>query len=159
MTEKIARRGVRVPAEYHADFLDQVLVRDAASTEVVALLSDQSLDEVRAWINSGSGGTTHQGFPILDSKTHLIVGVLTRRNLLDPQNAGSKKLHELIKGFPRVVYDDSTLRDAADHLVNHDIGRLPVVKRGEPGRVVAMLTRSDILGAHRKRLLATGALS
>ena len=31
MTEKIARRGVRVPTEYAADFLDQVLVRDACS--------------------------------------------------------------------------------------------------------------------------------
>src|SRR5947207_8418210 len=31
MTEKIARRGVRVPAEYAPDFLDQILVRDAAS--------------------------------------------------------------------------------------------------------------------------------
>ena len=60
----------------------------------------------------------------------------------------------MLNGFPRVVYDDSTLRDAADHMVNHDIGRLPVVKRGEPGRVVGMLTRSDILGAHRKRLIA-----
>jgi H+/Cl- antiporter ClcA/predicted transcriptional regulator len=157
MTEKIARRGVRVPAEYHADFLDQVLVREVAAKDVVALLSDQSLDEVRAWINSGSGGTTHQGFPILDSQTKLIVGVLTRRNLLDPENAGSKKIHELIRGFPRVAYDDSTLRDAADHMVNHDIGRLPVVKRGEPGRVVGMLTRSDILGAHRKRILAAAA--
>src|SRR5439155_19674021 len=87
MTEKIARRGVRVPAEYHADFLDQVLVREVASKDVIALLSDQPLDEVRAWINSGSGGTTHQGFPILDSKTKLIVGVLTRRNLLDPEKA------------------------------------------------------------------------
>ena len=35
MTEKIARRGVRVPTEYAADFLDQVLVRVAATREVV----------------------------------------------------------------------------------------------------------------------------
>lgn len=156
MTEKIARRGVRVPTEYHADFLDQVLVREVASKEVVALLSDQTLDEVRGWIASGSGGTRHQGFPILDSQTKNIVGVLTRRYLLDPEIPGSKKVHELIKGFPRVVYDDLTLRDAADHMVNHDIGRLPVVTRQNPGKVIGMLTRSDILGAHRKRLLATG---
>ena len=77
MTEKIARRGVRVPAEYHADFLDQVLVREVASRNVVALLTDQTLDEVRAWIHSGSGGTKHQGFPVLDSNSKLLAGVVT----------------------------------------------------------------------------------
>ena len=154
MTEKIARRGVRVPAEYHADFLDQVLVREVASKGVIALLTDQTIDEVRAWITSGAGGTTHQGFPVLDSQSNLIVGVLTRRDLLSNGKPGSTKVRELIKGFPRVVYDDLTLRDAADHIVNHNIGRLPVVTRAEPGKVVGMLTRSDILGAHRQRLTA-----
>jgi CBS domain-containing protein len=153
MTEKIARRGVRVPSEYHADFLDTVLVRDVASQSVVALSTDQTLDEVRSLIASPTG-PRHQGFPILDSQSQLIVGVITRRDLLDPEKAGSKRLSEMLNGFPRIVYDDSTLRDAADHMVNHDIGRLPVVKRGAPGKVVGILTRSDILGAHRKRLVA-----
>ena len=42
-------------------------------------------------------------------------------------------------------------------MVNHDIGRLPVVTRAEPGKVVGMLTRSDVLGAHRNRLVASNA--
>ena len=49
------------------------------------------------------------------------------------------------------MYDDCTLRDAADHMVNHDIGRLPVIDR-ETRRVIAMITRSDLLAAHRQRL-------
>ncbi|HEX3355466.1 MAG TPA: chloride channel protein [Tepidisphaeraceae bacterium] len=155
MTEKIARRGVRVPAEYHADFLDQVLVRDVATKEVIALHSDQTLDEIRAWIGTGFNGTKHQGFPILDSQTHLLIGVLTRRDLLSSPKPGPTKLQDLIHQFPRIIYDDLTLRDAADHMVNHDIGRLPVVTRAEPGKVIGMITRSDVLGAHRVRLSAT----
>src|SRR5439155_10518152 len=42
MTEKIVRRGVRVPAEYEADFLDQVLVRDRVSRTLVTLRGDQT---------------------------------------------------------------------------------------------------------------------
>jgi CBS-domain-containing membrane protein len=45
----------------------------------------------------------------------------------------------------------SAVRQAADHLVNHDIGRLPVVRRDQPGRVVGIVTRSDILSAFRHR--------
>ncbi|MDD5302675.1 MAG: chloride channel protein, partial [Elusimicrobia bacterium] len=47
MTEKIERRGVRVPSEYAADHLDGVLVRDAASAAVVALAADLTVAEAR----------------------------------------------------------------------------------------------------------------
>jgi CBS-domain-containing membrane protein len=51
-----------------------------------------------------------------------------------------------------VVYDDVTLREAADHMVRHDVGRLPVISREESGKLVGIITRSDLLSAHRRRL-------
>jgi CBS domain-containing protein len=150
MTEKIARRGVRVPAEYEADFLDQVLVRDVASKALVTLRGEQTLADVRAWLASHVAGSTHQGYSILDKNGHLL-GVLTRRVLLDPAHADAVQLHALIKRPPSIVYADNTLRDAADPMVNHDVGRLPVIDRAS-GRVISMVTRSDLLGAHRRRL-------
>jgi hypothetical protein len=41
---------------------------------------------------------------------------------------------------------------ARDHMVREGVGRLAVVDREEPFKVVAMLTRSDLLTAHRRRL-------
>ncbi len=151
MTEKIARRGVRVPAEYHADFLDQVLVRDFAALEIVSLKGADTVESVRTWIATRGKGTTHQGFPVLDEAGHL-EGVLTRRDLLDASQSPEKLVRQLLRRPPVVVYDDSTLRDAADHMVNHNVGRLPVIARREPSRVVGMISRSDLLGAHRRRL-------
>src|SRR5207245_10519397 len=49
MTEKIARRGVRVPGEYAADFLDQVTAGACASKPVVTLNADDALAAVREW--------------------------------------------------------------------------------------------------------------
>ncbi|MGB7160542.1 MAG: chloride channel protein [Tepidisphaeraceae bacterium] len=150
MTEKIARRGVRVPVDYAPDFLATVLVRDAMSTTLVSLKAQDALDAVRHWIDGCGPGTSHQGFPVLDEAGHL-VGVLTRRDLLDPGHAPTKRVRELVHRRPSVVYADATLRDAADHMVNHDIGRLPVLDRATR-RVIAMITRSDLLAAHRQRL-------
>jgi H+/Cl- antiporter ClcA len=155
MTEKIARRGVRVPAEYEADFLDSVLVRDVISGNIVSLRAEQTLREARAWIASKATGSEHHGFPLLNSQGHL-VGVLTRRDLSDTDHPETSRLDELITRPPKVIYDDLTLRDAADHMVNHDIGRLPVIRRDDPSRVVGIVTRSDLLGAHRKRLREAG---
>ncbi|HZR45551.1 MAG TPA: chloride channel protein, partial [Candidatus Manganitrophaceae bacterium] len=150
MTEKIARRGIQVLSEYSIDSLAQTLVRHSASYPAVLLRGDQTVEEVRSWMAADLPGSRHQGFPILDAGGRLI-GVLTRRDLLDPEIPAARSLKELIKRPPAVVYEDHTLREAADLMVGEDIGRLPVVTRSHPSKVVAMLTRSDLLLAHRKR--------
>jgi CIC family chloride channel protein len=149
MTERIVRRGIRASGEYSVDFLDQVLVKSAACKQVVSLRTKQTVGEVRSWIHDGADGATHQGFPVLD-ENGVLVGVLTRRDLTDPALPAGATLRSLIKQIPRFVYDDCTLREATEHLVNHDIGRLPVVARSSPGQVIGMLTRSDILSAYRR---------
>jgi len=141
MTEKLARRGVRVPAEYHADYLDRILVSEASSKNVVTLQSDQRVDEVDV--------TSHQGFPVVDRDEHLI-GVITRRDFMGA--SPETRLRDLVHRSPAVVFLDSTLREAADHMVRENVGRLPVVAREDPRKVVGFITRSDLLTAHAKRL-------
>jgi len=153
MTEKIVRRGVRVPAEYTSDFLDQVLVKHAASKNVVALPGEQPLAEIRAWLFSDVPSAHHQGFPVIDAAGHLL-GMITRRDLDRPGHNSDAPLQTLLTRPPVVVYDDCSLREAADHMVRHDVGRLPVISRQSPGKLVGILTRSDVLAAHRRRLQA-----
>ncbi len=154
MTEKIARRGVRVPGEYAADFLDQLNAGLYAARPVVTLNGDDLLDAVRAWIATHGTGTSHQGFPVVNGGGNLI-GVVTRRDLLDPERPGSARVRELIKRPVAVVFDDMSLREAADHMVQEGVGRLPVVTREEPRKPIGMITRSDLLSAHRQRLEET----
>jgi CIC family chloride channel protein len=151
MTEKIARRGVRVPGEYAADFLEQVTAGFYASKPVVTLSADDLLETVRRWISTHGPGRSHQGFPVVDAKGEL-VGVVTRRDLLDPERRGAARVRELIRRPVAVVFEDNSLREAADHMVREEIGRLPVVSRSAPRKPIGMLTRSDLLAAHRRRL-------
>lgn len=153
MTEKLARRGTSLRLEYSVDHLANVLVRDAATLDVVKLTDSASLEEVRAWVNSGAGDTTHQGFPVVNDED-LLVGVVTRRDLLDPDIPGTAQVRDVIRRPPVVVYDDSSLRDAADHMVTEEVGRLPVVTRDASLTVIGILSRSDLLSAHGSRLTA-----
>lgn len=150
MTEKIARRGVRVVSDYVADFLDQIRVSDVARAPVVVVRADDTVEQVRAWMTSQASGTTHQGFPVVDADDRL-VGVITRRDVFNG-DASSAPLRSLIKRPPAVVFDDSSLRDAADHMAREHIGRLPVVARGRPDRVIGMISRSDLIAVHARRL-------
>ncbi|HEX7447570.1 MAG TPA: chloride channel protein [Pirellulales bacterium] len=151
MTEKIARRGIHTPAEYVADVLEQVLVGQICSGGAVSLRGDDKLAAVRAWLASGAEGTTHQGFPVLDAQD-VLIGVLTRRDLVSSTEADGLCIRDLVRRLPKYVYDDCTVRQAADHMVNHGIGRLPVVSRARPHRVVGMVTRSNILSVYRLRV-------
>lgn len=150
MTEKVARRGVRVPAEYAADLLEQILVGEVAKTSVVTLKADDRLERVREWIASGAPGSGHQGFPVVDAHG-MLTGVVTRRDLLQAGASGDQTVGMLVRRPPVIAYADSTLREATDHMVNHDVGRVPVVAR-QTRKVVGILTRSDILSAYRRRL-------
>ncbi len=151
MTEKIERRGIRAPAEYLADSMAHVLVRDVVSRGIVALHASDTVRKTRAWIATNVAGTSHQGFPILD-ENQTLVGVLTRRDLLDPSVSDNQTLVQLIHRLPKFVYDDCTVRQATDHMVNHGIGRLPVVTRATPPAVIGMITRSDVLSVFQHRI-------
>lgn len=151
MTERIARRGIHVPLEYLADYLDQVHVADIASHDVVTLRSTQTVAEIIAWLDSDPVRTRHQGYPVIDD-AGMLIGVITRRNVLAAQLLPSRPIAELLTRPPVYVYDTSTARDAADHMVRHDVGRLPVVSRHEPRRIAGIITRSDILSVYERRV-------
>ncbi len=143
MTEKLARRGVRVPAEYAADFLDQIAVADACEKDVVTLRADDNVLDAQLKL------ANHRGFPVVDAHNNLI-GVITPRDCLG--QSPDTRVGDLVHRPPAVVFLDSSLRDAADHMVREGVGRLPVVSRENPNKVVGIITRSDLLAAHARRL-------
>jgi H+/Cl- antiporter ClcA len=151
MSEKISRRGIRVPVDYAADFLSQVYVREVASYQVVSLRADQTIGEVRAWIASGGPGSTHQGFPVVD-RTLGLVGLLSRRDLFGSTYPAAKRVIEIVRAPSAVAFEDSTLEEASDLMAREGLGRLPVVKRENPRKVVAILSSSDVRAGIRRRI-------
>jgi H+/Cl- antiporter ClcA len=151
MTEKIVRRGVRVPSEYSADYLDQVLVRDACSRGVVSLQANRRISDVRDWLGTGQMDAKHQGFPVLDPIGRL-TGVVTRRDLLNGNVASDALVGSLICRPPLVVEEGHSLREAADHMVESGVGRLVVVSAEDSSHMIGIITRADLLSAHAQRL-------
>ncbi|MEX0746091.1 MAG: chloride channel protein [Phycisphaeraceae bacterium] len=152
MTEKIARRGVRVPADYAADLLEMIRVSEVATAKVITLKAGQRLEEVIARFGKhAQNRSLPQGFPVVDEQD-VLVGVVTWRDIADGDQPGERRVGDIIRRPPIICYDDTTLRDAVDHMVNHDVGRVPVVERSDPGKIVGIITRSDVLSAYRRRL-------
>ncbi len=151
MTEKIARRGVHIKTEYSVDVLAQALVKDFATRSVVALSADDRIGDTRDWLLSEEKGAEHTAFPVVDASRSL-VGMLGRRDAMDRSRAADMRLGEIVDPHPDVIYEDCSLREAADKMLSCGLGRLPVVARSASRSVVGIITPSDLLRGHGRRV-------
>jgi CBS domain-containing protein len=155
MTEKLTRRGLRIHTDFEPDVLHRVAVRETMSRDVPTIASSMTVNELARRIAQHDPVLTrHQGLPIVNDHGHL-VGLITRGDLLqalegDPE--GNQTVFEAGTQNPIVAFADESLYDAATRMLKRNIGRLPVVERVEPTRLVGYLGRSGILSA-RLRVL------
>lgn len=158
MTEKIARRGVHVPSDYSADYLSRRTVAEVCSRHVETLRDSVSVEDLRTRLLQRDPLLIHQGYPVVDSAERL-VGIVTVKQVLDKRHEEGESIGRLSSGKIVVVYESTTLRQAADLMVQANIGRLPVVSATNPSTLVGIVSRSDLLTAHTVRLNESNLMS
>ncbi len=155
MTEKLARRGLHIHTDYEPDVLRSVTVAETMSKEFDTIPSSMQVSELTERIGRRDPSvTTHQGVFIVNEKQEL-AGIITRADLmraLDQDPSGSMTVlqagsHKLV-----VTYSDEVLYDAAARMLRANVGRMPVVSRQDPGRILGYLGRSGIMAARLRRL-------
>jgi chloride channel protein, CIC family len=155
MTEKLARRGLRVHHDYEVDVLHEVAVSDVMDPKTVIVPQSMSVAELSERIaNHDPTVTAHQGLFIIDDQQRL-AGVITRGDLvrsLERDQDGMQSVLEAGSDFPIVTYPDESLHDAVARMLANDVGRLPVVTRSDARRVVGYLGRAAVLAARSRRL-------
>jgi CBS domain-containing protein len=76
--------------------------------------------------------------------------VITRGDIMGVLQGGSAATTTVLEAAGTdvaVAFPDETLQDAITRMLRRDVGRLPVVERNNPLKVVGYLGRADILGA------------
>jgi CBS domain-containing protein len=169
MTEKLARRGLKVPEEYEAGILKVVRVGEVMRMDVTPIPSEMSIGELAERMAggrpNGDGGATGepgfnrmQGLPITD-KDGRLAGIVTQGDLLralehDP--LGKMTVLEAGSSPPIVAYPDELAFDALLRMLQNNIGRLPVVSRENPRVLVGFLNRPSILSAWTRHMEEEG---
>lgn len=154
MTEKIARRGIRIPTEYEADFLDQALVKDCAAYNVVTINSQDNIGNVAAWLNEDSNKNKHHIYPVINENNELI-GYVSRNELLNSFYTADKKIIDITNPISAAVYKNNSLREAADLMAEMEMDFLPVVSEENTKKLIAILSRSDILRERKRNIQKT----
>ena len=155
LTEKVARRGYHVVREYSVSPLSRFRVADVMERDVPTIPADIcGADIVRRLVLQDPVFGRRHSWPLVDDKGAL-VGILTRADLLQALNdddEDDRTMLEIGTASPVVAYPDDQLEDALNLMLRASVGRLPVVDRNEPGRLLGMLSRGSIATAYRSVL-------
>jgi CIC family chloride channel protein len=155
MTEKLARMGFGAGQDYETNSLKQLSVADVMVRDVVTVQPEGSVREVADRFATGDLKTSrHQALPIVDVEGRL-QGLITQGDLLralqlDPEgemnvlDAGSRSLV--------VAHPDERVFDAVTKMLENNIGRLPVVDRKDPQKMVGYINRANVMGSWRAHL-------
>jgi len=154
MTEKLRRRGLRIPHEYEADVLYHMTVSQTMDQDVPSVPSAMKIGDLAERIARGEPQVTgHHGLIILDEQGKL-AGVITRGDVmraLDKDPSGGIAVVDAGSQNVVVTYPDEGLQEASEKMLRYNIGRLPVVERNDQKNVVGYLGRPGIMAARLHR--------
>jgi nanoRNase/pAp phosphatase (c-di-AMP/oligoRNAs hydrolase)/CBS domain-containing protein len=115
-----------------------VRIVDLMSFPVISITSGATMREAARKLRD-SGCT---GLPVMDDGS--LVGILSRRDFKRVRN--ERQFHSPVKAFMstnvKTIGPGESPMAAAQYMVKHDIGRLPVI---QDGRVIGIVTRSDAM--------------
>ncbi|HWY76076.1 MAG TPA: chloride channel protein [Verrucomicrobiae bacterium] len=153
LTEKLARRGQHITREYSIDHLEMSRVRDVMDKDVATIPMSMKLSVFSDRIATGDPVLSRrQGTLIVNDKDQL-VGIITRGDIvraLRTNGSTETTVGEAGSTDLVVAYLDEPLHAALTKMLNRDVGRLPVVDRSNPTRVVGYLGRAAILSARMR---------
>jgi len=155
MTEKLARRGLRVHQDYEADALAQAAVGETMEKDAPVISAGTTIGELSERIARHDPKVArHEALLIVDD-TGRLAGIVTRGDILRALNSDPSGAIAVEKAGSTnlvVTYSDEPVSDAVAKMLRFDIGRLPVVDRSDERKIVGYLGRASILAARMRRM-------
>ncbi|HEU5080363.1 MAG TPA: chloride channel protein [Opitutaceae bacterium] len=155
MTEKIARRGLRIPQDYDADAFSHTAIEDIMDRNVKTLSAQSTVAHLADLIASHDASiSNHQAWPLVDAAGRL-TGMITRRDVMRAiERSGGREDTLLEAGSsPAIVaFPDETVADAVNRMLAKGVGRLPIVDRADHGKLVGYVGRTSLLSTRLRSL-------
>ncbi|NOX62704.1 MAG: CBS domain-containing protein [Chloroflexi bacterium] len=148
-TLKLTRRGIRIREGRDVDIMQSVTVGEVMTTDVATVPTNMTLPELADVF----ARTRHHGLMVLDREGNLwgIVTVTDLDRAIREDRPRSTTVAEIATPYERLrfAYPDEPMGDALARMANRGLGRMPVVAREDPRRLLGVIRRSDIVEAYR----------
>src|SRR6185503_18722776 len=148
LTEKMARRGHHVMREYIVNPLHLMRVAEVMEKDVPTVPASLPVDGLfERLADEDPVMARRQEWLVVDEQERL-VGLVTRGDLvraLDREDDEAVTVLDIAKQRLVVTHEDELLEGATAKMIAHDIGRLPVVDRADPGKLLGLLGRAGVM--------------
>jgi CIC family chloride channel protein len=148
-TLKLVRRGLDVHRREQADVMRNIKVGEVMThdfpTVPLTMPVHQLVDELHQ--------SEHHGFPVVD-KDGLLCGIVTLQDVETKMTKRNPNLvvEDIATKSPIVAYPEQSIHDALAQFGGRSVGRIPVVDRNNPRRLLGVLRRHDVIRAYTKAL-------
>jgi chloride channel protein, CIC family len=156
LTEKVSRRGYHLSREYAVDPLEVLFVREVMRTDVAALQSAIPLKDLGRIVSKSYPRLAQGLYPVTDPEGHF-VGVLTRsdiRKYVEEQSIKmtSARIGDVLRSNPVDAYLNEPLTAVVNRMAGTGLTGFPVVERGDPRKLLGLISLNDLLKARVRRL-------
>jgi CIC family chloride channel protein len=145
---KLARRGIRLRHGRNVDVMDTVHVGEVMETDPPTVKSNMSVKELQGYFEQ----SRHHGALVLDELDRL-VGVVSLqdldRTIQEEKGWESLTVNAIMTSTVLVAYRDEPIGAALQRLGLRDVGRLAVVDREDPMKLLGIIRRHDIARAYQ----------
>jgi CIC family chloride channel protein len=153
-TIKLRRRGIDILTPPRADPLALIRVADVMVQQVVTLNEGLPLRAILDYVRQHP----FTSFPVIDGDGAL-VGILgygeLREVLTSEHPEETLRASDLMRSPAPVSYSDETLTEVMERFRVTGAGRLPVVSRDHPTRLLGVISHSDLIAAYQRTVLET----
>jgi len=141
-TLKLERRGIKIRMG-RSFALDSIKVREIMNRDVVTVSPDMPVRALELMFEEHH----HMGYPVVEDGR--LVGIVTLSDVqkVKPWERGEARVADIASRDLVVAYPDESVHEALDKMVEKDVGRLPVVERSDPSRIIGIISKHDILRA------------
>jgi CIC family chloride channel protein len=153
LTEKLSRRGQHITCEYSIDPFEFTRVQDVMDREAPTIPAHLPLQEYAARIAQSDDPLSKRQATLLLDDQHRLTGIITRGDLIRALQHPEADSHTVADAGSRlliVTYPAEPLQAALAKMLDHDVGRLPVVDPAAPTQVLGYLGRAAILSARQR---------
>jgi chloride channel protein, CIC family len=155
MTEKIARRGLRIPEDYDADVFFQTRVGAIMDTNVKTLPQDMTVSALADRIAQHDPAVSvYQAWPLVDDVERL-TGIITRKDLLralEKPGASDMRLTDAGSSALVTAFPDEIVHEAVARMLAHGVGRLLVIEHSDATKLVGYVSRTNLLATRFRKL-------
>lgn len=147
-TAKLMRRGIDIHHLEQTRPLREVTVSEAMTQNFPTVLPTMPIGDLVIRLRR----TGHHGFPVVD-KNGDFYGMVTLSDVEAAMAKGTPEgvtVSNIATKSVMVAYPDQYLHDVLVSFGTRDVGRIPVVDRGNPKHLLGVLRRHDIIRAYTK---------